>query len=156
MTAAPETEEQLGALLQAFLARTLPSEAWTHQAHLLVALMLARRLPEAELLPTLREAISGYNLAAGGQNTDMAGYHESITAFYAAVLGAYGRATAAWPLAEAARRLLASRLASRDIVLAAYEPQTLKGAQARLGYRPPDRPDFDPGRLAAEALADAL
>lgn len=149
------TEAELDALVDAFLARSLPAEAWTHQAHLLVGLSLARRMPEAELLPFLRRAIRAYNLASGRQNTDTAGYHEAVTAFYAATLAAFARATAALPRAEAARRLLASILADRSIVGRAYDPATLKTVGARRNGAPWDRPDFDPDRLAAEALHDA-
>jgi hypothetical protein len=149
------TQDRLEALLAAFLDRTLPAEQWTHHAHLLVGTMLARRMPQAELLPFLRKAISGYNVASGGQNTDSAGYHESITAFYAAVLGAYARRTAHLPMAEAARRLLESPLEDRKVVLRAYRPETLKTVTARLSYAAPNVAGFDPEALVAEAFADA-
>ncbi|MDB5459143.1 MAG: hypothetical protein JWO72_884 [Caulobacteraceae bacterium] len=149
------TDDELEILLAQFLARTLPAAGWTHHAHLLVGMMLARRLPQAQLLPTLRDAISAYNVAAGGSNTDEAGYHETITAFYAAVLWAFTQATLDRPACEAARRLLAGPIADRGIVLSAYDERTLKSKAARLGYRPPDRPDFSPERLVAEHLADA-
>lgn len=153
MTSPGVAGEALAALLDRFLARTLPAAEWTHEAHLLVGLMLARRLPRDALLPTLRETISAYNLSTGGQNTDAAGYHETITAFYAEVLGAYAQATAALPVAEAARRLLRGPLAARDAPLAAYDAETLKSREARLGRRPPDRPGFLADLMAAETLA---
>ncbi len=147
------TDESLAALLHGFQSHTLPAAEWTHHAHLLTALMLARRLPEAELMPALREGISSYNLSTGNSNTETSGYHESITAFYAAVMAAYARATADMPLTLAAARLLASPLAGRDILLRAYDAETLKTVEARLGYRPPDRPDFRPDQLVQEVLA---
>jgi GNAT superfamily N-acetyltransferase len=116
--------------------------------------MLARRMPQAELLPFLRRAISGYNLASGRQNTDTAGYHESITAFYAAALSAFARATADLPMREAARLLLAGPLADREIARRAYDPATLTSVQARLRRAPWDHPDFDPDALVAEVLAE--
>ncbi len=152
MSGSSWSEAQLEALLDGFQRHTLPAEAWTHHAHLLVGLMLARRLPEAELLPALRAGISSYNVASGNRNTDTGGYHESITAFYAAVLGAYARATAPLPLAEAAGRLLASPLADQAVILRAYDPATLKTVAARLGHVAPDRPGFRPEDLVAEAL----
>lgn len=139
--------------MEGFLDHTLPALEWTHQAHLLVGAMLARRLPEAELLPFLRQAIGGYNLAAGGQNTATAGYHESITAFYAALLSAYARATMHLPMPEAARRLLCGPLADRAIVTRAYDQATLDTVLARLVQAPWDRTDFDPDAVVAEALA---
>ena len=155
MTAAPPSEARLDALLDGFMARTLPAAEWTHEAHLLVGLMLARRLAEAELLPFLRQAISAYNLASGGENTDTAGYHDSVTAFYAASLAAFARATADLPRAEAAECLLTSPLADRAILARAYAPSTLKSVAARRQCAPWDHGDFDPEALADEALAKA-
>lgn len=155
MTGPNITEDGLQALVRDFLARTLPAAAWTHQAHLLTGLMLARRLDAPQLLPTLREQISAYNASTGNHNTAQAGYHETITAFYAAVLAAFARATAALPATEAARRLLAGPLADRAILLRAYDARTLKSPEARLGFLPPDRAGFDAERLVAEVLADA-
>ena len=149
------TEAELTTLLDRFLDRTLPAAEWTHHAHLLVGLMLGRRLEQAQMLPFLRENIAAYNVASGGKNTDEAGYHETITAFYAATLGAFARATAGLSLAEAARRLLAGRLADRKVVLDAYLEETLKSKAARLGYRAPDHAGFSPEALAAECAADA-
>jgi hypothetical protein len=149
------TDDDLALLLGRFLDRTLPAAEWTHHAHLQVGLMLARRLPQDQLLPTLRETIGAYNIASGGRNTDEAGYHETITAFYAAALGAFARATLDLPPAEAARRLLAGPIADRGIVLNAYDEQTLKSKAARLGYCPPDHAGFSPDALAADCLADA-
>lgn len=153
MSQAVWTEERLESLLAAFLGRTLPAAEWTHHAHLLTGAMLARRLPEAELLPALRQNISAYNTASGNVNTQTAGYHEAITAFYAALLGAYTRATAGLPLEDAARQLLASPLADQAIVRKAYDPATLKTVQARLHGAPWDHRDFDPAALVADSLA---
>lgn len=149
------TEEALERLVSLFLDRSLPAEEWTHQAHLLVGLMLGRRLPQDRLLPTLRRTISAYNVATGGQNTDEAGYHETITAFYAATLGAFARATQDLPAAHAAERLLNCPLADRRIVLRAYSDHTLKSKAARLTCVPPDHADFSADRLAQECLAGA-
>jgi hypothetical protein len=149
------TEEELKILLDRFLDRTLPAAEWTHEAHLLVGLMLARRLPQDALLPNLRQTISAYNLATGGHNTEEAGYHETVTAFYAATLGAFARASLQLSAAQAAERLLASSLADRKIVLRAYDEHTLKTKAARLAYRPPDRVDFSAVGLAMECLGDA-
>jgi hypothetical protein len=148
------TEDRLDALLTGFLDRSLPAEQWTHHAHLLVGTMLARRMPEPDLLPFLRQAISRYNVASGGQNTDSAGYHEAITAFYAAALFAFARRTAHLPMAQAAVHLLASPLEDRKIVLRAYAPETLKTVQARLRGARFDHA-FDAEALASECLADA-
>ena len=150
------SQEGLEALLEGFADHSLPAARWTHHAHLLTALMLARTLPQAEVLPRLRAGISAYNLATGNRNTDQAGYHEAITAFYAAAVGAYARLTADRPLPQAAQRLLDGPLAHRTVIQRAYDPQTLETVGARLRGAPFDVAGFSPGVLAAEAWAHDL
>jgi hypothetical protein len=137
MTDETWTRPQLEGLLAEFIDRTLPAAEWTHHAHLLVGMMLGRRLPPPELHPALRETIAAYNVSTGNQNTDTTGYHDSITGFYAAVLGAFARATVTLPLDEVARRLLESPLADQGVIQRAYAPETLKTVAARRAFLGP-------------------
>jgi GNAT superfamily N-acetyltransferase len=148
-------DDDLETLFSQFLDRTLPKAQWTHEAHLQVGLLLARRTPSPDLLATLRQEINAYNASVGDLNTDEAGYHETITAFYAKVLEAFARATADLPVSEASRLLLTSPLAGRRIVRRAYADATLQTREARRGVMPPDRSDFNADRLAREALSTA-
>ena len=69
-------------IVREFIARTLPKNEWTHQAHLRVGLWHALQYPDAAALDLLRARISAYNEATGVANTAQSGYHETITRFY--------------------------------------------------------------------------
>lgn len=79
------TRAELQVLVHNFETKTLPKEAWTHEAHLAVGLWYAVTAPE-NMLARLRQNIRTYNAAVGGQNTETAGYHETITDFYVRLL----------------------------------------------------------------------
>ena len=127
-----------GELVAAFIARTLPKAEWTHEAHLRVGLWHALRHPEHETLALLRERISAYNAAMGGENTATAGYHESITRFYVRVFYAFlATVDAGREPAELERGLLAS-YGDRELPLRYYRRETLFSTAARLGWVEPD------------------
>ena len=70
-------------IVHRFRARTLPREAWTHQAHLAVGLWHVLRHGEDAALAMLRDGIRAYNEAVGVPNSDTRGYHETVTRYYA-------------------------------------------------------------------------
>ena len=69
---------------EGLLARTLPREKWTHEAHLAASTWIVR--DRTDIVPELemRSIISAYNEAVGGVNDDSQGYHETITQVYIA------------------------------------------------------------------------
>jgi hypothetical protein len=79
------------ALVEAFIACTLPKEHWTHHAHLRVGLWHLLRHHANDALALLRERIQKYNVSCGRMNTDRSGYHETITRFYVWVIGQFLR-----------------------------------------------------------------
>jgi len=130
---------ETGELTEGFIAHTLPKSEWTHEAHLRVGLWHALRHGEAETLALLRERISSYNAAMGGENTATAGYHESITRFYVRLFYAYlATVDAGRPAAELEAGLLA-RFGAKDLPLDYYRRDTLFSSAARLGWVEPDR-----------------
>jgi len=121
------------------LARTLPKEEWTHEAHLASCLwLLAERpdiLPERDL-PAL---IARYNESVGGVNDATQGYHHTITLTYvAAVRDVLGRVDPALDLKGKVNALLAAPEGRRDWPLTLYSRDRLFSPEARLGYLPPD------------------
>ncbi|MFZ9415304.1 MAG: hypothetical protein ACO3CS_10630, partial [Alphaproteobacteria bacterium] len=81
---APLREDQaVEDIVHRFRARTLPREAWTHQAHLAVGLWHVLRHGEDAALAMLRDGIRAYNEAVGVPNSDTRGYHETVTRYYA-------------------------------------------------------------------------
>jgi hypothetical protein len=74
--------EQIGQLVQAFEAGSLPPSQFNHQAHLTVALWYLAHLPFAEAAATMRHNIQHF--AAAHQHSQL--YHETITMFWMRLL----------------------------------------------------------------------
>lgn len=124
---------------EGLLARTLPREEWTHEAHLASCLWLLRERRDIDLPRELPAIIAGYNESVGGENTDTAGYHETITQAYirlvATFLAAHDRGQ---PLVDLVNALLGSPLAHRDALLAHYSRERLFSVAARKAWVEPD------------------
>src|SRR5262245_48589239 len=67
---------------EGLLARSLPRDEWTHEAHLAATTYLVLKHPEIDLDVELPGIISRYNESVGGVNSDTAGYHDTITRAY--------------------------------------------------------------------------
>jgi hypothetical protein len=77
-------------IAEQFLNKTLPKEAWTHQAHLAVAFVVVNQLKEeAMVVDRLRAHIKAYNVSVGTENTDQSGYHETLTIFWVKVVSQF-------------------------------------------------------------------
>jgi hypothetical protein len=82
----PTTESGIDAFIAAFEDGTLPKERWTHAAHLLTGACYVHAYGEAAATDRMRERVSAYNVAVGGQNTFSSGYHETVTVFWIKLL----------------------------------------------------------------------
>jgi hypothetical protein len=121
-----------------FIARTLPKNAWTHQAHLRVGLWHALQYPDAAALELLRERISAYNEATGVPNTAQSGYHETITRFYLQVIRVFVRsADPSAPLDELAHALI-DQWGDKNLLLRHYSSPRLFSVEARRAWIEPD------------------
>jgi len=135
---ASSADTELEALVAGLVARTLPKEAWTHQAHLRVGLWHVIRHGPHAALGLLRERISRYNEAVGGVNTDTDGYHESITRFYVGIIAEFvEQAPAHRSVADLADQLVAA-LGAKDLPLRYYSKDRLFTVAARRGWVAPD------------------
>lgn len=125
---------------EGLLARRLPREAWTHEAHLAACTWIVRDRPDIDIERELPAIISAYNESVGGVNDDTQGYHETITQVYVAGVKAHladvGSNT---PLFEAVNALLLSARGRRDLPLRFYSKELLFSVPARLGFVEPDR-----------------
>lgn len=134
-----QSEAALQKLVEAFKDKTLPKEAWTHQAHLVVGLSFRLKHSEAETLSLLRVGIKSYNLAVGTANTDSSGYHESITYFWVWVIGQFLKdQDKAQSLDALANALCTSSFAQEELPLQYYSRERLFSKEARLKYIAPD------------------
>jgi hypothetical protein len=88
----PMTDLQL---LQAFEARTLPLEQWTHRTHVRVAYLYFREHGFDGALARLRRNIQAFNATHAIPDTATSGYNETTTQAFvhliAATVAAYGR-----------------------------------------------------------------
>ena len=126
-------------LATGFVACTLPREAWTHAAHLIVGMWHIDRYGTEEALSRLRVGIRRLNESHGTPNSDDDGYHETITRAYVQLLSQYYASCAAeMSLGERVMRLLRSPLADRDALYAFYSRETLTAVDARSRWVEPD------------------
>lgn len=124
---------------EGLLARTLPKEEWTHEAHLASCVWLLTERPDIEPERDLPGIIRSYNESVGGVNDATRGYHHTITLTYvAAVRRVLARIDPAWTLTAKVNALLAAPEGGRDWPLTCYSRDRLFSAAARLGYVAPD------------------
>ena len=134
------SDEAVAHIGEGLIARTLPREEWTHEAHLAATTWLVLKHPEIDLDTELRGIISRYNESVGGVNSDSEGYHETITQVYiAAVRSALARSEGRG-LADRVNALLGEPEGRRDWPLRFYSPERLFSKEARLGVVDPDFP----------------
>ncbi|MEL6672050.1 MAG: hypothetical protein AAFR61_07650 [Bacteroidota bacterium] len=118
-------------LVQAFINRTLPATAWTHEAHLLVAFWHNWTYEYAEALALVRERIRAYNEAVGTANTDTSGYHETLTVFWMRLTRNFLEEHPDWPLEKAVQEFLQSPHADKQLPLTFYDRKVLFSVKAR-------------------------
>ena len=122
-----------------FLARALPKEEWTHEAHLATTIWRLLKRPDIDVDKELPDLIRRYNESVGGVNSDTEGYHETITrAFLAGVRLFLLEADPAEPLHELVDELLLSPMGRRDWPLRFYSRERLLSVEARRNFVPPD------------------
>jgi hypothetical protein len=132
-----DTEIEL--LGERFLARSLPKEEWTHEAHLATTTWLLLRRPDVDVDEELPGLIRRYNESVGGVNSDNEGYHETITrVFLAGVRLFLSEADAKEPLHPLVNELLLSPMGRRDWPLRFYSRERLLSVQARREFAAPD------------------
>jgi hypothetical protein len=121
------------------LARTLPRNEWTHEAHLAATTYLLLKRPEVDLDSELADLIRRYNESVGGVNDDTQGYHDTITrVFLRGVRLFLAEADLREPLHELVNQLLLSPMGRRDWPLRFYSPERLFSVEARRGFVRPD------------------
>ncbi len=132
------TNEEIAALAEGLVGRTLPKERWTHAAHLAATLRLVR-VRDAGLERDLPGIIQTYNVSVGGVNDDQSGYHETITQAYLAAIRAFVAALPAETSdADAVTRLLATPMGDKAWPLTYWSRERLFSVEARRGWVEPD------------------
>ena len=133
-----ERDEDISAIGEGLLARTLPREAWTHEAHLGACLWLLSERPDIDVDAEIAGIIRHYNESVGGVNDDTQGYHDSITRAFVAGVRMFLAETAKAGLAARVNALLGSDIGRRDWPLRFYSRELLFSVPARRGFVEPD------------------
>jgi hypothetical protein len=128
--------EHLG---EGLLARSLPREEWTHEAHLAATTYLLIKRPDIDLDKQLPGMIRRYNESVGGVNSDHEGYHETITRLFLRGVRIFlAEADLKESLYELVNALLLSPMGRRDWPLHFYSPKRLFSVEARRKFVRPD------------------
>jgi len=130
--------EKIETLVQQFQNRTLPKKAWTHEAHLAVAIWHLNRYAKAEATCLLRAGIINYNIAAGTENTATGGYHETITLFWIWIIYSFLIENKGLKINELISLFLASEYARKEILFKYYTKELLFSVEARANWVMPD------------------
>ena len=133
------SDEAVAHVGEGLLARTLPREEWTHEAHLAATIYLVTNRPDIDLDAELPGIIRRYNESVGGVNDDTQGYHETITRTF--LHGArlfLSEADPAESLAELANEYILSPMGRRDWPMRFYSAERLFSVGARRRFVTPD------------------
>ena len=124
---------------EGLLARSLPRDEWTHEAHLAATIYLLLRHPEIDLDKELPDLIRRYNESVGGVNDDTQGYHDTITrTFLHGIRLFLSKAELTAPLHELVNELLLAPVGRRDWPLRFYTRDHLLSVAARRAFVAPD------------------
>jgi len=133
------SDEAVAHVGEGLIARTLPREEWTHEAHLAATTYLVLKHPEVDLDVELRGIISRYNESVGGVNSDTEGYHDTITRAYLRGIRLFlEEVGVARPIHELVNELLMSPMGRRDWPLRFWSKERLISVEARRAWVEPD------------------
>src|SRR5258708_37709934 len=108
------SDDEIAAIGQGLITRTLPKPQWTHAAHFAATLWLMESRAMEEVAGMLPGLIRAYNEAIGTINSDTSGYHETITCVSLRAAHAFREERAVAPLFVVLNELMASRLGRSD------------------------------------------
>jgi hypothetical protein len=132
-------DDAIARIGEGLLARTLPRDDWTHEAHLAATTYLLSRRLDIDLDKELPGIIRRFNESVGGVNDDTQGYHDTITrVFLHGVRLFLAEADPDAPLHELVNELLLSPMGRRDWPLRFYSAERLFSVTARRQFVPPD------------------
>ncbi len=133
------SENEIDALAAAFANHSLDKAAWTHEAHLTMAVYHLKKFDLYEATCLLRSGIISYNLSLGNRNTGSQGYHESITIGWIAVVDFFVKENADSTMLDTCNAFLASPLADKNLLFHFYEKDHLLSSAARAGFAAPTK-----------------
>ncbi len=141
--AAYRTHSEIERLVRAFESCTLPRAAWTHRAHLTVALWYLFHYSGEEAVMRIRNGIKRYNAANGVAMTKESGYHETMTLFWILIVSRFLMlAGANRSIVEIANEMI-ERFDDSGLPFEYYTRERLLSWRARTSWVEPDLKPFD-------------
>jgi hypothetical protein len=145
-----KSDEEIVRLVQQFNTGTLPKSAWTHAAHLTVAVWHLDQYGHTQAMFHLRNRIRIYNTKVGTLNTDNSGYHETLTWFWLWLVAEFVKTNPQLiTLTQRCNGLINTGFADASAPLCFYSKQKLFSTEARHGVV---IPDLQPLRLGAKNI----
>ena len=134
-----DSDDAVAHVGEGLLARSLPREEWTHEAHLAATTYLILRRPDIDLDAELPVIIARYNESVGGVNDDTQGYHDTITrAFLRGVRLFLEEADRSRAIHELVNELVHSPMGKRGWPLRFWSKDRLMSVEARRSWVEPD------------------
>ncbi len=132
------TADEIICVVRGFESCTLQWSAWTHGAHLTIALWYLLHDDFEEALLRVRAGIKRFNRANGVVTTRERGYHETLTVFWLRAVRAFLDESyrEAQSLVSLANELIES--ADKNLPLEYYSRELLFSREARLRFVEPD------------------
>lgn len=132
------SDNEIHAIANGVVDRTLPKPDWTHSAHFAAAVWLIRS-PDYDAERDMPGLIRAYNLATGVENTDTDGYHETITlASIRAARHVLSGLPDGVPLYEAVNAVLSSGYGKSGWILEYWSKPVLFSVKAHHSWMQPD------------------
>ncbi|MBC7487146.1 MAG: hypothetical protein H7282_10390 [Cytophagaceae bacterium] len=128
------TINRFDALIEKFNLTSLEKSAWTHDAHLIVALWHIKNLEFADAICQLRSKIILLNHFHGTSNTKETGYHETLTVFWAKTIAAYIKKHPTFSFEETVDSFLNSSFAIRELPFEFYKREEILSSDYRAVY----------------------
>jgi hypothetical protein len=132
------SDDEIVAIGQGVLDRSLPKPRWTHAAHFAAALWLISRRPDIIPERDMPGFIRAYNEATGVPNTDTEGYHETITQASLRAARSFLQQDPRRSLFATCNALMASPFGQSAWLLQYWTRPTLFSVEARRHWVEPD------------------
>ena len=132
------SEKEIQSLIEQFIARTLPKNEWTHEAHLIMSIWHNLKYGEERALELISRRIYNYNETIGTDNSETSGYHETLTRFWMKIANNFLKNQNFPSNAVACNEFLKSDFASKGLPLEFYDEEQLFSLEAKKNWVAPN------------------
>jgi hypothetical protein len=132
------SDDEIVAIANGFIDRSLPKSSWTHAAHFSTTLWIIACRSDMDASRDLPRLIRDFNASKGGANTDTEGYHETITQASIRAARAFLNDNPDSSLHATCNALMRSPLGEPDWLLTYWSRPCLFSVAARRAWVAPD------------------